>query len=149
MNITFSDRFPSMELTGKKDGGRPTVTLLENLFVYEGDKVHLIPKFFTSDGASSPLGSWNLFNPLDPDYFPEAVWHDWNYRAEIYSREKCDQLLYEALLSAKIVSDQKAWFMWFIVRSCGWNAWRKHTKKSVLDVRKLAGIYRDERPLFL
>lgn len=150
MKITFSDRYPSMELTGKKDGGRPTVRLLEDVTVVieDGTRLYkiLIPKGFIFDGASAPWGLWNILNPLDPDVFPAALLHDWIYRTEYFPRAKCDEMFYQAMRqcgNGVIVSNRN----WFFLRSCGWNAWRKHTKKSVADVRRLAGIYGEERPL--
>ena len=146
LNISFSDKYPCFELTGEKSECRPTLKLNQNVLVCVGYHRMVIPQGFITDGGSVPCGLWNWFNPLDPEYFPATLIHDFLYVTEYFPRGKCDQIFYEALRALKI-NRVKAYLMFLAVRVGGQNSWNIRTRKQVIDSRNIAGIYSEDRPL--
>lgn len=75
------------------------VTLLEDLvYVSEKSEEIVVATGAASDGASTPGLLWSFLPPFGP-YWRATVLHDFLYRCTTRSREECDGLLLEAMLS--------------------------------------------------
>lgn len=78
------------------------VTFLEEVnFTDKDGTVHTIPLGAQADGASTPWGGWNIFPPFG-DYWRAATFHDYLYRGTKLSKEKCDSLFREAMISCHV-----------------------------------------------
>ena len=60
----------------------------------------IIPKGFTTDGASIPRIFWCLFPPNRTDYLPCAIVHD--YLCDLENYKKADQYFIECMEELKI-----------------------------------------------
>lgn len=99
------------------------ITLLEPL-IYEAKNGEIItvPAGSPTDGASTPQFMWNVIPPFGK-YWLAAVMHDWLYRFSDVPKERCDELLLEAMLSCD-VEVSLANTIYNGVRFGGWKAFR-------------------------
>ena len=109
--------------------------LIEPLYYHVGNsdsgEVLIIPEGFITDGASTPLGTRNLF-PKDGTHTPAAVIHDALYRyrgilpfgwfeglPKIYSQKRCDQIFLEAMTVLNVAGWRRN-LMYIALRLFGW-----------------------------
>ena len=99
------------------------ITLLEPL-VYEAKNGEIItvPAGSPTDGASVPQAMWNIIPPFGK-YWLAAVMHDWLYRFSNVAKDRCDDLLLEAMLSCD-VDKKTAYAIYEGVHLGGWKAFR-------------------------
>lgn len=85
--------------TGEVVRGRRTLVLLEPQQELVRGKLITVPAGATSNGASTPEFSDKLFgfDPFKLIYFRAAVFHDYLYETNMYSRCECD-LIFLALI---------------------------------------------------
>ena len=83
------------------DDGRIS-SLLEEVFyrTADGELIHL-PVDTRSDGASIPQVLWNILPPFGR-YWMAAFLHDYLYRVLQMPKERCDELLLEAMLGCGV-----------------------------------------------
>lgn len=67
-------------------------------YVASDGSVITIPAGATTDGASTPCALWVTIPPFGK-YWLSAALHDYLYRTTQVPKERCDDLLYEAMLS--------------------------------------------------
>lgn len=79
---------------------------------------------FKTDLASIPRPLW-VWLPPSGEYDPAAVVHDYLYAMGDISREKCDELFLDAMLSTG-VRKARAYSMYFAVRWFGCFAWSRN-----------------------
>lgn len=104
--------------------------LLSDL-VYESNKyIITCIKGFISDGASIPKSAWSIVGcPFGELYSKAAVLHDLLYRSGILSKDECDYLFYEAMLSCG-VDRTKAKTMYYAVKEFGSSSYANYDKLS-------------------
>lgn len=108
--------------------------LLEDIKYTFNGKEHIIPKGFRSDGASIPKFFWRLIgHPFSMAYLREAIFHDYLYATQIYSKEEADMMLYTD--TAIYLAKRKRKLMYAGLKMFGWIAWNKH-KKALLEKQK-------------
>ena len=92
-----------------------------------GDVIN-VPCGFITDLASIPWAfRWIL--PKSGPYNKAAVIHDWLYANHLFPREKCDNILLEAMLYEG-VNTVTAHVMWAAVRLGGWIPWRNEKRRA-------------------
>lgn len=106
--------------------------------VYKSDIVYgvIVPKGFEFDKNSIPFYLRWLF-PVSgrrSDY--AATLHDWLYTTELFPREVCDEIYYEAMLLSK-VSNWRAKSKFMAVKTFGHLVWKQHTRESLEKARSL------------
>jgi Protein of unknown function (DUF1353) len=67
-----------------------------------GGEIITVPAGATTDGASIPEAAWSLGLAPFGVYWLACVLHDWLYRGTKRSREECDLILWEAMLSLDV-----------------------------------------------
>lgn len=145
--VQLPDLIPNTKGIMKYEDGRPKVVLETDFYVLINRKVYKIPNGFEYDHASVPRGLWNTFPPYDPLYAGAACLHDWCYAGEFFPRKFADQLF----LSAMCFTGVPKWkrnLMYTAVRIGGAFTYKKHTIKTVMEVRELSGITDKKRPLW-
>lgn len=93
-------------------------SLLEPVIFTFNEEEMEIPVGFVSDGASVPVGLWNLVEPLSGKYIVAFLAHDYGYSIHYAPRKVIDQLLYDMLVEAGM-SRAKAYAIFLAVRSFG------------------------------
>lgn len=126
---------------------RPRFLLESDFYVLINGKVHIIPAGFKYDHASVPRGLWNTFPPYDPLYAGAACLHDWCYAGEFFPREYADKLFLSAMQFTGVPKAKRG-LMYIAVRIGGAFTYKKHTIKTVMEVRELSGITEKKRPLW-
>jgi hypothetical protein len=101
----------------------------------DSEEVIRVPAGFVTDFASVPRLIWSILPPWGK-YGKAAVVHDFCYGTELYPRKRCDEIFLECMVVLQ-VSSWKRWSMYLAVRGFGWLVWRKHTKVSVNERRKM------------
>ena len=101
----------------------------------ESDEVIGIPAGFITDFASVPRIFWSVIPPWGK-YGKAAVVHDFCYGTELYPRKRCDEIFLEAM-EVLAVSLWKRRVIYTAVRIGGRFVWKKHTKQSIAECRKL------------
>lgn len=82
-----------------RSGDGQNFMLLEDLVYVRGDgKVITIPKGTTTDGASTPAVLWSMIPPFGLGW-KSYILHDHAYRNTWFSKQECDDLIKEAMLS--------------------------------------------------
>ncbi len=110
------------------DDGK-TYELLEYVALDIGSDIIVAPQGYVTDYASSPWWAWWIVPPRGK-YSKAAVIHDILYHAELYSRDKCDEIFYEAMKLLG-VKEWRRKLMYKAVKLGGGFTWRKHTPESV------------------
>ncbi len=83
-------------------------------------EVILVPRRFITDFASVPkVVEWLPGFDVNGNSRRPAVLHDFLYCSQMYPRDRCDYLFYEALVSVGYSAAQARLF-WLGVRSGGW-----------------------------
>lgn len=76
--------------------------LLEDLvYTAKDGTVYTVPAGSLTDGASTPPILWPTIPPFGK-YWLAAVLHDWAYRYSALSKQECDWLLKEAMVSLDV-----------------------------------------------
>lgn len=78
--------------------GRNFTLLQPVTYLCQDGTIIEIPAGATSDGASTPEALWPTVPPFGP-YWPAAFLHDYLYRSTVFPKERCDDLLMEAMVS--------------------------------------------------
>lgn len=81
--------------------GRTCILLEPVKYVTEDGEDIIIPMGATTDGASTPRGTWNILPPFG-DYWRAAFLHDHLYRSTMKPKAECDHLLLEAMQSLNV-----------------------------------------------
>ena len=80
-----------------------------------------IPANFKTDLASIPKFAWPVMSPAHSSLIKPAIVHDWFYRKTCdFTRYETDLIFYHMLINEG-VPYLKASFMYFSVRTFGWN----------------------------
>ncbi len=93
-----------------------------------GDDIVEVPENFISDGASIPRLFWVIIGPpMGGLYDQSAVFHDYLYNQELYTRRRADR---EFLISMR--SEGVSWIKRIVmhraVRTFGWNPWNRYKR---------------------
>jgi len=84
-----------------------------------------VPKGFRTDGASIPRPLWPIIgHPMDPEYYPAAVVHDYLYCQQRMTRRQAD-CVFRELLERLGVAAWRCWAMYVGVRLGGWVGWQR------------------------
>ena len=104
------------ELELMADKGGRNFTLLNRFRYVDSDKVTwVVPKGFSSDGASIPRVLWSIVGaPWDGEYRRAAVVHDYFFRQRKYESDVVHRVFYEAMLTDG-VEPLKAKLMYYAV----------------------------------
>ena len=96
---------------------------------YKGQWI-VVPKYFTSDGASIPAIVWlELYTPFHPIVIGPALVHDWLYASNQTSKPQADKILY-GLLILNHANKIKAKLIYDGVRIGGAAAWEPSAEKT-------------------
>ena len=96
---------------------------------------------FWTDGVSVPELLWTV-SGISPFSMPELCWalpHDIAYSAELFTREICDDYLFEWAIMAG-TGRIKRNMAYRAVKRFGGFVWKKHTKESVENARKVCQL---------
>lgn len=104
------------------DGRRFTLLEPVTFWAQSGEKI-LIPAGTCADGFSTPRELWPSIPPFG-DGWRAAVLHDYLYRFTSRTKEECDSLFLEAMLSMG-VSDVMAKLIYDGVSNLGWKSFQK------------------------
>lgn len=97
---------------------RPLVYMSDN-----GTRYTIMTGDWWFDGASFPTRI--LGCPISGCYLEDAILHDMNYKAQLLTRAKSDDLLKEGLNHSS--SEYSEWKMFIGVRIGGWVSWQSNT----------------------
>ncbi len=110
-----------LKLTENKYDASRRIWILNKDYTYNGIK---IPKGFATDLASVPTLLWWYCSPSE--IAEAAILHDYLYHTRMYSRKKCDQILYECV--KKTTRKSKAYMIYLAVRLGGGASYGKERK---------------------
>jgi len=121
-------------------------TLLCNwLSPWHEDMAFLFLNGFTTDGASIPSWAKSIVgDSFQLPLLPYAIVHDGIYCAELLPQQEADDYFYSLMRSRKHVSYPKAQTIYRAVQIGGGTVWKKHTKESINNNRKLVIKITDE-----
>lgn len=109
--------FSVENLTVETSDGRNVIIIKPFTYTCENGEVISVPEFDTSDGTSTPRFIWTIIPPFGV-YWKAAVLHDFLYRATTLTKDRCDDLLYEAMI--RLGTDKlEAWNIYEGVRIGG------------------------------
>lgn len=90
--------FETQDFAVRTRDGRNCVLIEPVVYVTNAGERIEVPRGTTTDGASTPRFLWCKLPPFGP-YWPATVLHDFLYRNSKRSREECDAILLEAMVS--------------------------------------------------
>lgn len=94
----------------------------------------VIPKTFQSDGASIPQIVWSAVgHPFQKYVRPAAILHDFLYRSQIFDKDICDQLFYDAMICSGVPS-AKAQTFYLAVKLFGYAPYNDNTNLNQLKI---------------
>jgi hypothetical protein len=93
-----------------------------------------VPAGYSTDFGSLPRITQGIFNAVN-DIAPAATIHDWCYSVELFPRNICDKVFYDALRDNG-VGYLRAKTLYSAVRLFGWTSW-PHPPESIAEEREL------------
>ncbi|HEX7939076.1 MAG TPA: DUF1353 domain-containing protein, partial [Gemmatimonadaceae bacterium] len=98
--------------------------LLEDVAYQAPNRVVLVPRMFSYDGASIPSWAWRvIYTPFDPIVMLPALVHDWIYLSHEVTKPEADLVLRD-LLRRNGVPGWRQFLIYWAVRLAGAFAWR-------------------------
>ena len=91
-----------------------------------------VPEGYESDLASVPRIFWSIIAPFELG-IKECIVHDKLYRENFRDRKWCDDFWLTTMRRKKVKKWKREW-AYRLVRSFGWNSWRKHAKRNSQSV---------------
>jgi len=143
----FPKELPDTILTEKTEDGRPVWMLQKDYHFTLNLRGLTIPAGFEFDYASVPRGLWNTFPPIEAKHCRASLVHDWFYAGEYFPRAFNDDV-FLGIMAFYGVPQWKRNLMYAAVRIGGNFSYKRHTIKSVMNVRELSGITDTQRPLY-
>lgn len=114
-------------------------TLVEKTsYLTRGKKVVTLYPGCESDGASIPRALWQVMPPFGP-YWPAAYVHDAAYRYSQLTKEECDSLFLEIMLSLG-TPEAEAQTIYNAVKDCGAGAFAADRAQQTAATRALFSI---------
>ena len=113
--------------------GRDLMILHDRLeyFDYREHQLFVIEEGFIYDGASIPKPLWSIIgSPFDADFRLPSALHEFLYRNEVISKERADQMFYDALRGTG-VGYLKAQSMYLAVKLFGRGNYDKKMEKKL------------------
>lgn len=95
--IIMNTGFSVEKLSVETSDGRNVSVIVPFTYTCEDGSVISIPEHDTSDGASTPRFIWTIIPPFGV-YWMAAVLHDFLYRFTDLPKDRCDNILYEAMI---------------------------------------------------
>lgn len=142
--------FPNdLVITNKADASKYPFVLKENFsFIWKHNGLLKgyaspvyeikVPKGYETDFGSLPRITQGIFNAVN-DIAPATVIHDWAYSIELFERNICDKVFYDAL-RANGVGYIRANILYRAVRLGGWTSW----PHDINEMRHDRELYRRE-----
>jgi hypothetical protein len=88
----------------------------------------IVPKGFTTDGASIPRIFWfTTGTPFSPHYMRGAIIHDYLYQTGMFERKLADRVMYHFILNDN-TSKYNATKIYCALRIAGWYTWNRYRK---------------------
>lgn len=95
--------FPIPHAVVITSNGRDVVLISPLAYLTNAGELIVVSVQSTSDGASTPPFIWSIIPPFGKHWLG-AVVHDWLYRCTTKSKEYCDNIFYEAMISMGVSS---------------------------------------------
>lgn len=101
-------------------------------------KVHVIPVGSKTDGISSPRALWVSVPPFGAAFMASVV-HDHLYRDTLESKDECDRIFLEAMLSSGVSPDE-AKLLYAGVHDLGWSSFEEDRAALQAKVKAEAAV---------
>ena len=123
---------PLMSHLGPIIGGERTIIVDQPFVVHSEIGTIVVPKNFSSDGASIPQGAYSVVGHPFGRYLESAIVHDFLYRNgdfEDITRAEADGVFLE-LMKEQGIAFHLRWAMYLAVRAAGWRSYQKRNLNS-------------------